>query len=215
MTRPLFPISRLSLLGLALSTALFGTAASAGEASRSFEKDFAAEDIKTVRLDGGVGEIRVTASGDGRIHVKVKVETGDKSWFSDDADLDEVELKADEDGDELNLSVDGEDIGEDWELAVPAGIALDLDHGVGEIRVEGVSGDIDVDLGVGELDIEIEEKRVARIALDVGVGDADIRGGKSHSRSSMPIAQELRYEGEGEQDVRADLGVGDATLSLR
>ncbi|MBI2381772.1 MAG: hypothetical protein HYV16_13555 [Gammaproteobacteria bacterium] len=209
-------LPRLSLLSLTLGSALFSASALADSDSRRFEKDFSAEDIKLVRLDGGVGEIRVKASDDERIHVSVKVDAQNKSWFSKDVELDEVELKAEEDGDSLQLSVEGEDIGEDWELALPAGMALDIDHGVGEVRVEGVSGDIAVDLGVGELDIEAEEKQLGQVMMDVGVGDADIRGGKLRSRKSgMPLAQEMRYEGEGEQEVRVELGVGDAKLSLR
>lgn len=56
----------------------------------------------------------------------------------------------------------------DWLIVVPADTELDIEHGVGQVTVEGASGDLDVQVGVG--DVTVTEATGERFEAEVGVG---------------------------------------------
>ena len=87
--------------------------------------------------------------------------------------------------------------------------------GVGEVRVEIDATDLNVELGVGEVNIEAPLASVGRVNLNVGVGDADIRGGEIIDSDSAFISRRIRAEGNGTYPLEVDLGVGDINVRLR
>lgn len=60
----------------------------------------------------------------------------------------------------------------DWLVVVPADTEIEVDQGVGQVTVEGTSGDVDVRSGVG--DISVTESSSESIAVENGVGGATI-----------------------------------------
>lgn len=60
----------------------------------------------------------------------------------------------------------------DWLIVVPADTDLDIQQGVGDVTLEGMSGDVDIRSGVGS--VNLEEGASAAIDVEIGVGDVRI-----------------------------------------
>lgn len=82
----------------------------------------------------------------------------------------------------------------DWLVVVPAGTDLDIEQGVGGVRVDGMAGDLAVESGVG--DVRVTNARSQEIDVQQGVGA-------------------LRVEAvDPPRNLRARVGVGDLTVRL-
>ena len=89
--------------------------------------------------------------------------------------------------------------------------------GVGELTIEGLEADVSADLGVGELTIRMNPAMVGSVSLDAGVGEAKLYGAGTavKGRRSMLVGSEVFWdEGPGAARLRADVGVGEATVFL-
>ena len=82
----------------------------------------------------------------------------------------------------------------DWLIVVPPDTENDVDQGVGQVRVEGTSGDLDIMTGVG--DVRVSDAAARDIAVEVGVGGARIESVEPPRR------------------VQANLGVGDLVVAV-
>lgn len=82
----------------------------------------------------------------------------------------------------------------DWLVVVPADTEIEVDQGVGEVTVEGTSGDVDVRAGVG--DITLTESSSENIGVESGVGGATIESV------------------EPPRSLEANVGVGDLTIAV-
>ena len=74
--------------------------------------------------------------------------------------------------------------------------------------------ELEVELGVGDVNVEAPEDSVGRVDLNVGVGDARLRGGEVLDNDSVFISKSIRKKGNGAHDIEVDLGVGDADVRL-
>jgi len=52
------------------------------------------------------------------------------------------------------------------------------------------------------------------VDLNVGVGDARIRGGDLVDSKSAFISKRMHAEGKGQHDIEVDVGVGDVSVRL-
>lgn len=105
----------------------------------------------------------------------------------------------------------------DLRVQMPSSLDLEVDLGVGDVEVVGIEGDLVLDLGVGDVDIRMAEGAVREIALDVGVGSADIDPDPPQGQRSglLFLGNELRWEGgSGRSDVEVDVGVGAVRVRL-
>ena len=59
-----------------------------------------------------------------------------------------------------------------------------------------------------------ERAAASGINLNVGVGDARIRGGEVLDSESAFISKSIRAQGSGDKDLEVDLGVGDVSIRL-
>ena len=208
---------------LLLAIALLAPAARAGSKAREISAEFTLEEGQTLRLDLSVGEINVEGADIDRVQAELRVEC---RWGGDEdcerllekVELDSrstsrrqvIEVISDSSWRKTKLEIEGE-------FRVPRGVALEVDMGVGELTIEGISADLNADLGVGELTIRIPAAAVRSIGVDAGVGEAKLLGAGTFvaGRRSMLIGSEVFWdEGEGEARVRADVGVGEATVYL-
>jgi len=124
--------------------------------------------IKRFKLLGGPGEMDISASDDGEVHVSLELRQQQHSllwlfhWLSNDTarDLKSATLRQARDGDILTVALaypSGEyrsDIQERWKVSVPARLALDADLYAGELKIEGMEGSIRAHLKAGELRIQ-------------------------------------------------------------
>lgn len=202
-----------SLLVACLSLALL-----AGAATQEFDKEarFPLPAGSRLRLDIPVGELRVLAGTEAavsvRLHVKVK--------HGSAAQLERrmhIRLQG---GGDARLVIDGlDDANGFWkraevhaEILVPAQTHLNAHVGVGEMRVEGVSGDLRAHVGVGEIRLEIADPALYKsVRAHAGIGE--VRHpfhGKSHGWLGKSFSG--NYE-RGLYRLDADVGVGEVRIS--
>jgi len=154
-----------------------------------------------------------TVDAAGATKVRVEAKAGSLRITGDRRSLEKVQLRGERSGEEVRIVVD---IPDGWsnggaldlEVRVPAGLAVDVEDGSGEVEVDGVAslrlrdgsgevdvtdvdGDVYVHDGSGELDIVDVE---GSVVLEDGSGEIDVedvRGGVTIER-----------DGSGEIDIR-------------
>jgi len=172
----------------------------------------------TVRVEAKAGSLRITGE-EGLTEVRAHGEACARSRQS----LEKVQLRAERSGDEVRVVVDiperwGEPAALDLEVRVPAGVAVHVEDGSGEVEVDGVaslrlrdgSGEIDVtDVGgdvtihdsSGEVDVVDVE---GSVVLEDGSGEIDV----NDVRGSVTV----EADGSGDIEIR---GVGENVLIRR
>ncbi|HET9766320.1 MAG TPA: hypothetical protein VFS60_05710 [Thermoanaerobaculia bacterium] len=188
-------------------------------------KNFPLEGARRLKLDVAVGDVRVEAGGGDRIEAKLELRCSTTSRRCRERAA-ELHLTPTRSGDDLSLRLHGYDREErhgmhhpevDLRLVVPASLALFVDMGVGELEVDGVEGDVTVDLGVGEASVRVPEGAVRSVALDVGVGEAQLspRQDESHHSGFLFLGNEVDWrDGVGASRIVVDIGVGEAQVRL-
>lgn len=224
------------VLTLLLSTALVHPALAA---ERELEQVLEVEGEKAFSIDAAVGSIDLAASDDGKIHILVTVEPANDLFKADADDIAAIELDIDRGSSrieaELDLprGLDSDDIKVHWEVKMPVSLEADIDLGVGELQVSGISGGLSASVGVGEVTVEVPEGQVdvsvgvgeakvtqsqasiGVVRVDSSVGDARVRiNGERVSSDSRFIGERVKYRGEGDHDVDVTVKVGSARVDL-
>jgi len=224
-------------LGIVLAIAV---PASAG-APRILDGVVPAAELESVRLDAGVGDIEITATEDAaEVSVSVQLKPRRGGFFSSlkkaQREVDEAELRMDVSKGILRLEIetssDDRHFEETWIIELPARLDFDLDLGVGDVDVRGLSGQLTVDIGVGDFDAEAIS---GDLNIDIGVGEASVRaaavdygsvdgsGGVGDARltvrgakisSSGFVGKSAEWTGDGAHAIEISVGVGDAEVTL-
>ncbi len=226
------------LLGVCVGLA---AGAWAGE-NRLLEHRTPAAGIERLALDAGVGDVTIYAGPGDEIIAKVtlKPRRGGIPLLSSSREgrrqVEEASLEAHRDGATLELSVPAPDkkhrkFEERWEITVPARLALDLDAGVGDIEITGLSGGISIDAGVGDIDvksaggnIEIDggvgeidvtapAAAVGRVEISAGVGECEIHTGERTIKGKS-LGCDASWTGQGSATLKIEAGVGEVTVKL-
>lgn len=214
---------------LALVVAFVSVAATAAERTIRFSQP--AGELAAVSLEVGTGDVTVTACDCQEIRATVDV--SGRRW-----QLEELEVVPKIEGKTLKLALEprtrgSKKIGEDWSLELPRTVSLTVRAGVGDVRVSGLSGDLEVEIGVGDLrvedlagslkaetgvgDVEVfgHWGNVGRLRLTTGVGSVSVRTPQGKLSGHGLVSEALSEEGPGRASVRISTGVGDITLSLK
>ena len=222
-------------IALAIATPL------SAAAPRILDGRVPAADLETVRIDAGVGDIDITVvGGTDEVAVTVELKARRGGFFSSlkkaQAEVDEAELRLDVSRGVLRLKIsteiDDRHFEERWTVELPARLGCDLDLGVGDIDVRGLSGDLTVDLGVGDveavtvsgdvnIDIGVGEASVEAAAADYGrvdgsggVGNAQLTVRGEKISSSGFVGKSAKWTGPGDRVIEISVGVGDAKVTL-
>ncbi len=172
--------------------------------------------LASVRLEISVGELEIETYDGDEIQLEIDIEAK-RSWLSwRRRDIEDVELEVRESNSRVYLSIDERNIEQHWRVRMPAKLALDIDVGVGEIRIEDFSNDLEMEVGVGSVRIEVADTDYGLIHVEAGVGDATIRGfsGSSHNERSF-VSADASYRGEGDKKIEIEVGVGDVVVINR
>lgn len=210
-----------AVLPLALAVALLSP--TPGRAvSRDLDATVPIAGAASLRLVLPVGEIEVR--GDGGAELRAELTVHCRRNRSCAGKVDDVHLDTSRRGDRLIFTVRGyptlfksDNMQVDGVVHVPAGLPVDIDMRIGELRVNAVASDVRVDMGVGEVRVNVPFDGVGRVHLDSGVGDATLLSphGRFEARRSMLIGAKLDWrEGRGAALVDVDLGVGEVTVDL-
>lgn len=170
--------------------------------------------IDAVAFSNSVGKIEVVPASGDEMRVTVEIEAKEHGFFRRRVDVDDMDIEIRERGDTLYLSFDAEHVSAEWLVEMPTVGRATVEMGVGELRLDVGETELDVTLGVGDVNIRAPESAVGRINLDVGVGDASLRGGEVIRKERAFISRSIRGEGNGSRDMRVDLGVGDVSVNL-
>lgn len=168
----------------------------------------------------------------------------DGGWFSLSKDaqqaVDGATVRAVAVGDAWELEVelprgsDFDDVEEHWIIEVPVRFAVVLEANVGEVTVRGVAGGVEAELNVGEMRIEVprgdvraqinvgeldvvsQTRSIGRVRLQSNVGDIDLRiaGKRIESDRYFAIGADLAVANEGEDDVEAEVNVGEVSVRI-
>ncbi len=172
---------------------------------------FEATAVQQLKINTGVGDITVEVTDSADISVNVKVR-GSKSWFFGRADVSDATLNSSIQNGVLSLEVSLDDTEQTWLVKVPRQLALDLQLGVGSIRLDGTPGNIDADIGVGSFSAQLAVPEYKNIELSAGVGDVSLQSAVGKTQRSHVVGAELDYIGPGQRSMAVTIGVGDADV---
>ena len=198
--------------GVALMMVLVDTARADEQVTR--RHTFELDDIDTVVFSNSIGRFEIVPSDSKEMRITVDIEAKEHGFFRRSVDVDDMDIKVRERGDTLYLSFDEDHVSAEWLVEMPVVARTSVEMGVGEVRLEIGATELDVELGVGDIDVYAPENAIGRINLDVGVGDAKVRGGEVIRKESAFISQSIRAEGKGSNRMNVDVGVGDISVRL-
>ncbi len=226
--------------GVLIATLLLATLPAVAADTRTLSGSQSAGGIDVLSVDAGVGQVEVIAEQTDEIRWEVVLKPRRGGIFSSrkagEEDVRSARLEAEVRRGELRLEVDTESrdrrFEERWTIHMPATIAFELDIGVGDVRVDGLSGGVVMDAGVGDVELDVAGGRV-RVEAGVGdvtvrapaaaygsaeasagVGDASIRVRNRTTESGGFLGSEASWRGDGEHAVTVEVGVGDASILL-
>jgi hypothetical protein len=192
-------------------------------ADRTIAESYRLTGDQDVRLDFPVGELRFVGAEGDAVEIEIDIRCKRSTSRCLDA-MEEIELVAYEGERRLTLEVDRhpkwlwDSLQLEGEVRLPRARALTLDMGVGELEIDGLSGDLTIDMGVGEVWIAMPAAAVRTMRLDVGVGDANARfpDGWAEGSRSFLVGSEIHWDdGPGDARVQVDLGVGEIEVRLQ
>jgi len=177
--------------------------------------EFSANGIDTLRIDARVGTIQVEPSTSGKFEVELTITDEDnRGWFSREPDIDNMDLRSRQRGDQLRLSFNEDKVKGEWVIRVPSLDQLDVELGVGTIKVYMAQFGIVADVGVGTIELQANESDIGTVDLSVGVGDTHIKGGHNAESRRAMVSSESSASGDGSLSIRARAGVGDVQAEL-
>lgn len=158
-------MKRLAILGLLLGLPLLAQAAD----PRMLNTDISASGINAVVITAGVGELHITPSTDGAVHVQVSLEQKSREflWFfhwqsrATTQEIQAAQITQKQQGERLILmlttsgKLNNDNVKQKWNVQVPARMAVDLNMKVGEATIDGVAGGVQAALNVGELNVDV------------------------------------------------------------
>lgn len=225
---------------LAAVIALAGIAFAAGP--RTLTHSLPAEGLEAIDLSSGIGDVQVTArDGAEEVSIEVLLTPRRGGFFSSkrkaEQDVAAASLRTKIKGTRLKIGIDpsAEDdrrFEERWTIEMPTDLFLTLNHGVGDVVVDGARAGLEIDSGVGDVRVDA---RSGDINIDLGVGTAVVNapaesygsaegaGGVGDARLTVRgekissggfISHAATWTGDGRDHIEVSVGVGDAVITL-
>jgi hypothetical protein len=228
-----------TMITLALTLAV-AAPATAG-APRILNGGVPAAGVDRVKLDAGVGDVFIVAVENAdRVAVEVELKPRRGGFFSSmkraEREVEEARLRVDVSAGtlllEIESDVDDRHFEERWTIELPTRLAVEvelgvgdmeirglsgelgIELGVGDVLVEGVSGDVDIEVGVGDAAVNAAADAYGSVSGSGGVGDARLTVRGERVSSSGFVGHSAEWSGEGEHHIEISVGVGDARVTL-
>lgn len=212
----------LLLLALAALAASGPALADSAETVRTLSLDLSAADAEALELEVPVGDVEVEGTDGSRVALAVEVRCERPVRNRCEEAARRLELAYQTRGGRLQVELDqwpdgrGNDgLSVRVDVEMPRAMKLDADLGVGEFDTVGLVGDLALELGVGEAKIRGREDSVRRVNLEVGVGEAILRLTDREIEGEGFIGKELDWRhGRGRAAVEVECGVGEVDVRL-
>ncbi|MGE5625372.1 MAG: hypothetical protein ACM3ZT_07480 [Bacillota bacterium] len=215
---------------------------------RTLSADVDGAGLTKLALDVGVGEMHVNPSPDAEIHVRVTLRPKEQEflwffhWMSQGTahGIAAASLRQEKQDGKLSLSLDyprtgnQDNVKQEWDVQMPAKLALDASLKVGELTIEGVAGGVAAQVNVGELSIdtpkgpiegevnvgEIRAKSQSsehgKISLSSNIGETVlyIGGKQSGYHEHGGLGNTVTADGDGPDGMHLGVNVGEASLRI-
>ncbi|HEY0963903.1 MAG TPA: hypothetical protein VGE69_16255 [Pseudomonadales bacterium] len=212
-TKPAFHLHAL-LAAIVLAS---GAAFAAGDDDRDYvlrEYTIPLADIDEIEFHAGAGSLEILPLDTNEVQILLEIESEEHGWLKRRRDVSDIELESDVRGGRLVLRQTEEGTNTEWTVRMPAVARTTIEMGVGDIDAAFGATELDLHLGVGDIDVTLPAHSTGDIDIDVGVGDAHVRGAHDIDHDHAFVSQDLRARGDGTLDARIELGVGDVALEL-
>jgi hypothetical protein len=191
----------------------FSISLASAEESRFHEYDY--NNVDTLSISARVGTVIVEPSTSGKFEVELHIsDENNPRWFRRSPDTSRMDLNSVRRGNELRLNFDHKDVKTDWVVRVPELGRIDIELGVGTVEVLDLAAGINADVGVGTIEIRTPVDSAGVVDLSVGVGDTVINGGNNRNSRRALVSSESSAMGQGNNTVKARVGVGSIEVEL-
>jgi len=104
----------------------------------------------------------------------------------------------------------------EMKVLVPEALDVRVDMSIGELELEKLLGSVTVDMSIGEVSFEGSEEMVSRVRLDTGIGESSLSTHRGRNSSAGLFTREIAWtEGNGDSEIRIELGIGEISVKLR
>ena len=193
--------------------AVFMSTTANAKIEHEIKRNFTVDTQQTLDISFPVGSLEINTHDGNEVKVTIELEEKNNGWFDDSDNLDELTLDSEQTANKLTLSLDNDDVQQNWLVSVPLSLAVNLDLGVGDIEINDFANSADIEVGVGAVRIDSQSDDYKYISLDSGVGDTRISGLKSDAKTSRKmVSSESEYTGSGTHTIKIEVGVGDIKI---
>ncbi|KAF7768962.1 hypothetical protein PCIT_a3498 [Pseudoalteromonas citrea] len=179
--------------------------------SHTIKQSFAANNNQQLEIDFPVGSLDMTSYDGDKIEVSIRLEAQqNNSWFNSNVNLDEIALNHHTKSDTLSLKITEKDLKQYWQVKAPSSMQLDIEVGVGNVKISELANSADIEVGVGKVSIDTNEADFQSISLESGVGTTSVKGLVNAPTQHKKITRsETLYHGKGTHRIEVEVGVGD------
>ena len=232
---------KLQVVSLTLILSAAGFVPGLSAADRVFKENLDIKGVETLSIESGVGDIDIIQEEElQNIRLEITLHPRRGGLFSSlregEEQVRKAALEAKRSSNRLELSVSGGEkdrrFEENWKIRMPAGLEMEIELGVGDLEINGLSADADIEIGVGDAkifygsgdldletgvgDIAIEglKSGIAAISAESGVGNVMMVAGKKKIKGEGMVGHSLSWSGDGQATMELESGVGDIEIRL-
>lgn len=217
-TRP----TPLLLVLLLLAGAALPAAAGSSETLRNLSLNVDADELEALAVEVPVGELHLEGGDEARVRVAVAVRCNRPVKTRCEKAAEELALSSESRRGRLEVAIENwprnrnnDGLNLEVRIDLPRTLKVDAELGVGEFEAVGLVSDLNLDLGVGEASIRGRQEHVRRVDLEVGVGEALLHLGDREIEGKGFIGRELKWAaGIGNAAVEVECGVGEVDVRL-
>lgn len=205
------------LLSTLLAVALLSSKSLYADAYKRIERHIDASSLSSIEIEAAVAEMEIEFHDGDMIELVIELEA-ERSWLSwRRGNVEDIELQEHQSDTNQYFGILDKKVQQQWRLTLPASLAVAIEVGVGDIELKGVSNNLEMDVGVGSVRVDIDDTDYGMIRASAGVGDSSIQGfgyERVDNERSF-VSSDSFYNGDGELEMRIDVGVGDVEVRSR
>lgn len=221
----------------------------AADPDRSLQATSPAAGVNQVTLEAGVGQLKVSPSADDSVHVQVALVRKSENflWFfhwmsqSTVKAISQISLQQQLQNGTLVYSLkypdhlDDGDVKQNWDIQVPARLAMKISMKVGQLAVNGIGGGVDASLNVGDMTLNTPggpmkatvnvgqiratsgSTQPGNVRLSTTIGDARLYMQGRTSRNDVHrngLGSSIEVSGKGPDSMQLEINIGEVTLHI-